>query len=64
MTTTWLFVGDPLIVLRPLVIRMTMPWIAGHLAAQTGLRWVFLLAAANFVMVAVAMRVVARRLSR
>ncbi len=43
---------------------MTMPWLAGHLAARTGLRWVFLLAAANFVMVAVAMRLVDRTLHR
>jgi FHS family glucose/mannose:H+ symporter-like MFS transporter len=31
---------------------MTMPWLAGHLAASTGLRNVFLLAAGNFVMIA------------
>ena len=31
---------------------MTMPWLAGHLAASTGLRDVFLLAAGNFVMIA------------
>ncbi|MCC6163810.1 MAG: MFS transporter [Acidobacteria bacterium] len=43
---------------------MTMPWLAGHLAARTGLRWVFLLAAANFVMVAMAMRLVDRTLHR
>ena len=31
---------------------MTLPWLAGHLAASTGLRNVFLLAAGNFVMIA------------
>ncbi len=39
---------------------MTMPWLAGHLAAWAGLRLVFLLAAANFAAVAV-LNAVARR---
>jgi FHS family glucose/mannose:H+ symporter-like MFS transporter len=39
---------------------MTMPWLSGQLADGAGLRWVFVLAAANFVAVA-ALSVVARR---
>ncbi len=39
---------------------MTMPWLAGHLAAWAGLRVVFVLAAANFAAVA-ALNAVARR---
>jgi fucose permease len=39
---------------------MTMPWLAGHLAESTGLRSVFLLAAVNFIAVAV-LNGVARR---
>jgi fucose permease len=31
---------------------MTMPWLAGHLAASVGLRWVFVLAALNFFIIA------------
>jgi fucose permease len=42
---------------------MTMPWVAGNLAASSGLRTVFLLAAANFAAIAV-LSVVARRLTR
>ena len=40
---------------------MTMPWAAGQLAEQAGLRWVFVLAAANFGAVA-ALNAVAQRL--
>ena len=40
---------------------MTIPWVAGHLAEAAGLRWVFALAAANSVVVAVAMAVARRR---
>jgi fucose permease len=39
---------------------MTIPWVAGHLADAAGLRWVFVLAAANSVVVAAAM-ITARR---
>jgi fucose permease len=39
---------------------MTIPWIAGQLADAAGLRWVFALAAANSVVVAVAMGVARR----
>jgi fucose permease len=39
---------------------MTMPWVAGHLAEALGLRWVFVLAAANFAAVA-ALNQLARR---
>jgi fucose permease len=42
---------------------MTMPWVAGNLAASSGLRAVFLLAAANFVAIAV-IGAVSRRLAR
>jgi fucose permease len=39
---------------------MTIPWVAGHLAEAAGLRWVFALAAANSVVVAVAMAMARR----
>jgi fucose permease len=39
---------------------MTLPWLAGHLAAWAGLRVVFVLVAANFVAVAL-LNAVARR---
>ena len=39
---------------------MTMPWIAGHLAARAGLRAVFVLAAVNFTAIAV-LNAIARR---
>ena len=42
---------------------MTMPWVAGNLAASTGLRAVFVLAAVNFLAIAV-LNVVASRASR
>lgn len=41
---------------------MTMPWVAGNLAAGSGLRTVFALAAANFAVIAV-LSAVSRRLS-
>lgn len=39
---------------------MTIPWVAGHLAEAAGLRWVFVLASANFGVIAV-LSLVARR---
>ena len=42
---------------------MTMPWVAGHLAEAAGLRMVFVLAAVNFVAIAV-LNSVARRAMR
>jgi MFS family permease len=41
---------------------MTMPWTAGNLAARSGLRTVFALAAVNFTAIAV-LSAVSRRLS-
>jgi fucose permease len=42
---------------------MTIPWMAGHLADAAGLRWVFVLAAINFVAVAL-LNIIARRSAR
>lgn len=42
---------------------MTMPWLAGHLAATAGLPAVFVLAAVNFLMVAACMQYVRMRTS-
>lgn len=39
---------------------MTIPWVAGHLAEAAGLRWVFVLASANFSAIAV-LSLLARR---
>lgn len=39
---------------------MTMPWLAGHLAQRAGLRWVFALAAVNFLAIACLSRVTRR----